>query len=84
MSLLEEVGLSCAAGFAGDASGPGCGACLPQPESRAASKRQQGVIERLVRVICIVMGTKDYEKDSGQYHATESSNQATAVITRVI
>jgi len=57
MSLAEEVGLTCAAGFAGDALWLGCVAGLLQLENTIANKRQQGAAFFL-KMVCSVMGTK--------------------------
>jgi hypothetical protein len=58
MSLAEGVGLTCAAGFAGDALWLGCVAGLLQLENTTASKRQQGATLFLFKIVFSVMGTK--------------------------
>jgi hypothetical protein len=77
MSLAEVVGLACAVGFAGDDSGPGCGVGFPQPESRTASKSQQGVALFFLKIVCSVMGTKGFKQDNGPHQSGESSKLAT-------
>lgn len=79
MSSAEAVGLACAAGFTGDASGPGRGgeAGLPQLESKTASKMQPGAIRILCEIMPGCYGHKGCEEDSVSEHALKSSELST-------
>jgi hypothetical protein len=71
MSATSSVELICAAGFAGDASFVDSGAGFPQPESKTASKRQQGENRFRASVMGDVMGTKGCEQNSRPKRAEE-------------
>jgi hypothetical protein len=71
MSAISGVGLLCAAGFAGEAFLVDSGAGFPQPESKTASKRQQGENRFRASVMGDVMGTKGCEQDSCWKRAEE-------------
>lgn len=77
MSPAEADVLAGVADFAGDASFWGAGDCFPQPERKTASNKQTGAASFFLKIVCSVMGTKDFKQDNVPHQLGESSKLAT-------